>query len=142
VDDPAHLRPQAIAVGRCFPQFSGKSGDTKPRRVQLLAVDRHGKLLKPDANVTFDVQAVRDSAELVDTPPGELDPANFAARAKALLDGLDVEIEEIVGDDLAARGLGGIHAVGRAAVSAPRMLIAHYLPAHAEDGRRHVALVG
>jgi probable aminopeptidase NPEPL1 len=61
-----------------------------------------------------------------------------------LLEGLEssgVEIEEIIGDELIQRGLGGIHAVGRAASSAPRMLIASYTPPEFE-GQRHVALVG
>jgi probable aminopeptidase NPEPL1 len=142
VDDPAHLLAQAIAVGRCFPQFSGKSKPAKGPRVQLLALDRKGGLIKPDANVVGTVAIVRDSAELVDTPPTELDPEGLAARARALLDGLDVEIEEIIGDELVERGLAGIHAVGRAALSAPRMLIARYTPAQEREGGRHIALVG
>ena len=141
VDDPAHVLAQAIAVGRCFPQFSGKSKPAKGPRVQLLAIDRKGELIKPDPHVVGTVQIVRDSAELVDTPPTELDPAGMAARTRALLDGLDVEIEEIVGDELSERGLGGIHGVGRAAVSAPRMLVARYTPGH-EGPTRHIALVG
>ncbi|PRP97328.1 M17 family metallopeptidase [Enhygromyxa salina] len=140
VDDPAHILPQAIAVARCFPQFSGKSSG-KQRRVQLFAVDRKGEMIKPDAGVVGTIAAVRDSAELVDTPPSELDPETFSARARAQLDGLDVEIEEIIGDDLVERGLGGIHAVGRAALSAPRLIIASYTPDEFE-GQRHVALVG
>jgi probable aminopeptidase NPEPL1 len=140
VDDPAHILAQAVAVGRCFPQYSGKSKAPKLPRVQLLAVDRKGEIVKPAGHVLTTVAAVRDSAELVDTPPSELDPAAFAERARELLGDLDVEIEEIVGDELQARGLGGIHGVGRAALSAPRMVIAHYLPKQASG--RHVALVG
>ncbi|PRP93137.1 Cytosol aminopeptidase [Enhygromyxa salina] len=144
VDDPSHILAQAIAIGRCFPQFSGKS-KAKSRRVQLLAVDRKGAVIKPESGVTGTVAAVRDSAELVDTPPSELHPEAFANRARELLEGTDVEIEEIVGDELAERGLGGIHAVGRAALSAPRLFVASYTPAgsseDAED-QRHVALVG
>jgi probable aminopeptidase NPEPL1 len=142
VDDPAHLLAQAIAVGRCFPQFSGKSSPAKGPRVQLLALDRSGELIKPESHIVGTVGIVRDSAELVDTPPTELDPAGMAARARALLDGLDVEIDEYIGAELVERGLGGIHAVGRAALAAPRMLIARYTPAQEREGSRHVALVG
>jgi probable aminopeptidase NPEPL1 len=147
VDDPAHVLPQAIAIGRCFPLYDGKS-NAKPRRVQLLAVDRRGNVVKPEPHLAHTVEVIRETAELVDTPPSELDPEHFAARALAQLDGLDVEIEQIVGEQLLERGLRGIHAVGRAAVSAPRVLVAHYQPAHAgqparaHEGQRHIALVG
>jgi probable aminopeptidase NPEPL1 len=142
LDDPAHLLPQAIALGRCFPLYSAKSGEQKPRKIVLLPVDRAGKPIKPPSTAAFDIEVVRECAELVDTPPSELDPEHFAARARAALEGLDVEIEEIVGDDLGKRGLGGIAAVGRAATSAPRMLIAHYIPTYKAEHTRHVALVG
>jgi probable aminopeptidase NPEPL1 len=145
VDDPDHVLAQAIAVGRCFPLYSGKSKPSKDPRVQLLAVDRSGEIVKPDNHVVGSVAIVRESAELVDTPPTELNPEAMAGRVRALLDGLEhhgVEIEEIVGDQLLERGLGGIHAVGRAALAAPRMLVASYPGATGHPERRHVALVG
>jgi probable aminopeptidase NPEPL1 len=145
VDDPSHVLAQAIAVGRCFPLYSGKSKPAKDAKVQLLAVGRDGEVVRPDAHVAGTVAIVRESAELVDTPPTELNPEAMAARVCALLDGLDkhgVEIEEIVGDDLVERKLGGIHAVGRAALAAPRLLVASYPGAGTEAERRHVALVG
>lgn len=142
VDDPSHVLAQAIAVGRCFPLYNGKSKPAKAPRVQLLAIDRDGEVVRPDNHVAGTVAIVRESAELVDTPPTELNPESMAARARALLDGLDVEIEEIVGDELLERGLGGIHAVGRAALAAPRMMIASYEGSGPEAERRHVALVG
>jgi probable aminopeptidase NPEPL1 len=141
VDDPAHVLPQAIAIGRCFPLYDGKSS-AKPRRVQLLAVDRQGKVVKWESQLAHTVEVVRETAELVDTPPSELDPEHFAARALARLEDLGVEIEEIVGEQLLERGLRGIHAVGRAALSAPRVLVARYEPARASEGQRHIALVG
>jgi probable aminopeptidase NPEPL1 len=144
VDDPAHVLPQAIAIGRCFPLYDAKSG-SKPRRVQLMAVDRQGKVIKPEPHLAYTVEVVRESAELVDTPPSDLDPHHFAERCKTLLEGLDqrdIEIEEIIGDQLLERGLRGIHAVGRSAVSAPRMLVVRYTPSRAREGQRHIALVG
>jgi probable aminopeptidase NPEPL1 len=141
VDDPAHVLPQAIAIGRCFPLYDGKS-NAKPRRVQLLAVDRQGKLVKAEPQLAHTVEVIRETAELVDTPPSDLDPERFIARARTYLDGLHVEIEEIVGEQLLERGLRGIHAVGRAALSAPRVLVASYQPARVREGQRHIALVG
>lgn len=148
VEDPAHIQPQAIAIARCFPQYNAKTSG-KTRRVQLLAVDPKGEIIKPESGVVGNIQIVRDSAELVDTPPSELDPEALAARARELLDGQDVEITEIVGEDLLEHGLGGIYNVGKAALASPRMLVAQWTPevpdpAEGEDApvQRHIALVG
>lgn len=141
VDEPEHVLAQTIAIARCFPQYSGKSKKSRGRRVQILAVDHKGKPVSPPDLSLSMAAAVRDSAELVDTPPTELNPGAFADRARAMLGELaGVEIEEIVGDELLEYGLGGIHAVGRCAVSAPRMLVATYTPE--EPSERYIALVG
>jgi probable aminopeptidase NPEPL1 len=141
LDDPEHLLPQVIAIGRCFPQFSGKSQAPEARRVQIFAVDREGRPIKPPARALATIAAVRDSAELVDMPPTDLNPDEFSRRIRAMLEPLaGVTIEEIVGDALLGKGLGGIHAVGRCALAPPRLLIARWQPKHPSG--RHIALVG
>jgi probable aminopeptidase NPEPL1 len=139
LDDPAHVLAAANAVSRALPAYSAKSKDTQPR-VQLLAVDARGHELAADKATRHIVQLARDAAVLVDTPPSELDPAAFAARARTMLEAVPgVTIEELVGDALLEHGLQGIHHVGRAAASAPRMLVASWDPGGAAQ---HVALVG
>jgi probable aminopeptidase NPEPL1 len=96
--------------------------------------------LAPSDQVQSTVECSRDSAELVDTPPSELDPDGFATRARELLSARRVKITEIKGDKLLASGLRGIHAVGRAASTPPRLLLAQYPGTTA--GSLHVALVG
>jgi leucyl aminopeptidase len=97
--------------------------------VQILAVDPAGKPLAIGPEALATAHATRVAASLVDTPPSELYPELLAARAREELAGLaNVEIREIVGDDLLAERLGGIHAVGRCAASPPRLLIATYTP--------------
>ncbi|MCA9692683.1 MAG: leucyl aminopeptidase family protein, partial [Myxococcales bacterium] len=81
----------------------------------------------------------------VDTPPTELNPEAYAKRIRELLKGLPrVKIREIEGAKLLSEKLVGIHSVGRAAVNAPRMVIAQYSPARGDAAgkRRHFALVG
>jgi probable aminopeptidase NPEPL1 len=139
LDDPAHLLAAANAVSRALPAYSAKSKQTHPR-VQILAVDPKGQPLLADKATRMLVQLARDAAVLVDTPPSELDPAALAARARTVLaDVPGVTIEELVGEALLEHGLQGIHHVGRAATSAPRMLVASWDPGDAEQ---HVALVG
>lgn len=141
LDDPAHALAAVNAVGRAYPLYSAKTGSSAKERVHVLAIDSAGKQIEiPDvAKVTMD--ATRDSAELVDTPPTDLNPEAYGNRTKELLKSLEnVKVTEIVGDKLLEHGLGGIHAVGRCAVKPPRMIVATYTPEDAS--KTHIALVG
>ena len=138
--DPAHALAAVNAVGRALPQFLAKSAPAPNFEVQILAVDPAGKPLTIAPEALTTAHATRVAGSLVDTPPSDLHPEILAARAREELAGLDVEIREIVGDDLLSERLGGIHAVGRCAVSPPRMLVATYTPK--QPGGKHVALVG
>lgn len=139
--DPTHLLAAVNAVGRAFPLYSSKSGPGSSLEVQLAAVDLAGQPIAVPPEVEATVHATRTACLLVDTPPTELNPEAFAARAREQLAGLPrVEVREIVGDALVAEGLGGIHAVGRCALVPPRMLVAQYTPIQASG--RHIALVG
>ena len=143
LDDASHLLAAANAVGRALPKFSLKSKPSK-NRVMVLAVLADGTVLTPDAVVTATLNAARDAAALVDTPPSDLNPERFAAEVKTVLGELGVKVTEIAGDKLLDHGLGGIHAVGRAATTKPRLLVATYEPpADGTRGKRqHIALVG
>jgi probable aminopeptidase NPEPL1 len=140
LDAPAHDEAVAVAIGRAFPSFSRKTGSSKPLVVDIAATDPKGRTLAFDTRTQSIVRGSRWAAELVDTPTSELHTDTFVARARALVKGLKgVKITEIVGDALLKKGLGGIHAVGRAAITAPRLLILEYKP---KKARRTVALVG
>jgi len=139
LDDPAHVLAAINAVSHALPAYSAKSKEASPKLV-VLAVDAHGRELPADKPTRHVVQLARTAAVLVDTPPSELDPAALAARARAMLAELPgVAIEELVGPALLEHGLQGIHHVGKAATSAPRMLVASWDPGGAAH---HVALVG
>ena len=125
LDDAAHCTAGVNAVGRAFPQFTAKTGRRSRGRVQILAVGTDGKQIEIPEIAQSTMAATRDMAEFVDTPPTELNPTEYARRAREMLEAhANVEITEYVGDELLDHGLGGIHAVGRAAVEAPRMLVA------------------
>ncbi|MEZ4403671.1 MAG: leucyl aminopeptidase family protein [Kofleriaceae bacterium] len=137
LDDAAHFLPAANAVARAVPGYSARA-DASKVKLQIAAFGPDGAALVADARVRATVRAAREAAVLVDTPPSELHPTAFAVHARAALGGA-VTVEEIVGEALAARGLGGIYGVGKAAVEPPRLVVATVGPA---DAKRHVALVG
>ena len=139
--DAAQALAAVNAVGRAFPVFSGKSSPASTFAVQIAVVNLAGEPIPLGPEVEATMQATRTAAGLVDTPPSELNPTAFAARAREELQGLEhVRVREIVGDELLAERLGGVHAVGRCALAPPRVLIATYTPP--AGGGRHVALIG
>lgn len=137
LDDPSHALAAANAVSRALPAYDARS-QPAALKVSIGAFGPDGKFLRADERTVQTVTAARDAAILVDTPPSELDPKRLSERARALV-GKGAKAIEIVGDDLLRRGLGGIHAVGRAATEPPRLLV--FTGGGSERGP-HVALVG
>ncbi|MFO1078165.1 MAG: leucyl aminopeptidase family protein [Planctomycetota bacterium] len=139
LDDDAHAAAAANAIGRALPTFTKKSQAKRGGSLAIALALRSGKAVAVDAATQHLVATARLAAELVDTPPTELDPQALAAAAKkALRTVRGVRIQELVGDALLQKGRGGIHAVGRCARSAPRLLVATCGPRRG----RHIALVG
>lgn len=140
LSDEAHLTATLAALARAYPQLVRRSSKGSPR-ISVVAYGPDGELLKLSAADKEHFKAVQEAARLVDTPPTEMNPEGLMEAAVALLDGIDgVGITTYVGDALVENGLGGIYAVGKAALSAPRMLVATYTPP--EPSGTHVALVG
>ena len=144
VDEPAHALAACNAVGAALPLFDGRSGRRKKVDVTFLALTPDGKPVAPERSVAVVTENARWAARLVDTPTAELTTADFVdetARAcKALK---TVAMSVIEGDELLEAGLGGLHAVGRAAEVGPRLLVLRYEPSSpADEPGLHVVLVG
>ncbi|WP_426624322.1 leucyl aminopeptidase [Leifsonia sp. McL0607] len=77
--------------------------------------------------------------DLVNTPPIDLYPASFTARAEEAAESLPVTIEVWDERRLAAEGFGGILGVGQGSTRLPRLVKVDYAPA---DATQHLALVG
>ena len=85
LDDPSHLQAAVHAVAGAFPLFSERTGPKSSRRIQILVMDCDSNVLEVDPVTRSVAEYTRDSAALVDTPPCELHPAEFARRAKEML---------------------------------------------------------
>jgi len=143
LDDRAHAPAAYAAVAKALPVFSAKSKARERDDVlHVLALGPDLAALPAGAAEQETVRMVRLAARLVDTPPTALDAAAFAGEARAALRGIaGVRVTETVGDALLRKRLGGIHAVGRAARTPPRLLLASW-PGRGRGKRTHVALVG
>ena len=141
LDDPAHQEAATLALARTLHLYNGRSRKAKtPASLGILAVDAKGKVLATGKDLQQAVISLRDAARMVDMPPTELDPAGFQKETWKLVRGMPGGTKKaIIGSKLLEEGLGGIHGVGRCALSAPRLLILSYKPRNAKG---HVALVG
>jgi leucyl aminopeptidase len=68
------------------------------------------------------VEAVTLARDLINTPANDMGPAELDAAARTLATRHDAKIRVVVGDDLLAENFPLIHAVGRAAARAPRLI--------------------
>jgi leucyl aminopeptidase len=84
--------------------------------------------------------AVRTARDLVNTPPNDLYPETFAARARELAQAAGVEVEVLDEEALATGGYGGVLGVGGGSARTPRLVRLRY--AGGPDPRAKVALVG
>ena len=140
IDAEDHQVAACNAIGRALPDFSMKSRRKTGGSVAIACALHKGTFVKTNAITKDIVERAREASRFVDTPPTDLDPASFATAAKKLLRAVPgIKVTEIVGDALLKKKLGGIHAVGRCAKSAPRMLIAR---ANVGKKGKHIALVG
>lgn len=152
LDKADYAIPSAVAVARTLPSFNLKTFST-----EIAASEKTGDvqlvLLSPPEDPITDsglnlaslaAEAVRDACVIVDTPPEEMTTEAFHKIAsefvkEAQTQGLPVSIQAIVGEELKAKGMGGLYGVGKAATVAPRMVILSYKPSTAS---LKAALVG
>jgi leucyl aminopeptidase len=83
--------------------------------------------------------AVGQARDLVNTPPSDLHPKEFAAWASGQATELGLEVEVLDERALKRGGYGGILAVGQGSVNPPRLVRIDYRHPRA---RRHLAFVG
>ncbi len=84
--------------------------------------------------------AVRTARDLVNTPPNDLYPESFAARARQLAESVGLEIEVLDEAALDEAGFGGVVGVGQGSSRGPRLV--RLIWAGGASPRKKVALVG
>lgn len=73
-------------------------------------------------SITDELDAVNLSRDLINTPAGDLLPHNFEVTVRKVCKQFKVDLNATTGEELLEAGFRTIHAVGRASVSAPRLL--------------------
>jgi leucyl aminopeptidase len=116
VDPPGDVRLAALAFALGSYQFSRyRKPDARDVRLEI-----------PDGvdgeDLTRIIEGVFLARDLINTPANDMGPAELEAAARRLAERHGAAISSIVGDDLLARNFPLIHAVGRAAKGAPRLI--------------------
>ena len=91
------------------------------------------------AQATAVAAAVARARDWVNTPAGDLAPAELAAQMVDAAHAVGIDVEVLDEDDLAEGGYGGILGVGRGSANPPRLVRMTYRP---EQSTAHLAVVG
>ena len=97
-----------------FDRYAAKSAGPVPTLVWPGGADR--------AHVRSAAEATTGVRDLINTPAGDMGPAELAAAARRIGDAGGAEVKEIKGAALLRRGYPTIHAVGRASANTPRLI--------------------
>jgi leucyl aminopeptidase len=115
-DSPGDVRLAALAFALGSYQFSRyRKPDAKEVRLEI-----------PDGvdgeDLTRMVEGVFLARDLINTPANDMGPAELEAAARRLAERHGARVQSVVGDDLLAKNFPLVHAVGRAAKGAPRLI--------------------
>jgi leucyl aminopeptidase len=100
-----------------FAEFKSDHGKAPVGLVELPGVDEAAL-----RHATAVAEAVATARDLVNTPPNELYPETFAARAKELGEAAGLHVEVLGPHELAEGGYGGIVGVGKGSARLPRLV--------------------
>jgi leucyl aminopeptidase len=116
VDAPGDARLAALAFALGTYQFTRyRKRDAKDVRLEIpQSVDGE--------DLSRIVAAVFLARDLINTPANDMGPAELEAAARQVAEQHGAAIRSVIGDDLVTQNFPLIHAVGRAAKSAPRLI--------------------
>ncbi|MGB7035482.1 MAG: leucyl aminopeptidase family protein [Xanthobacteraceae bacterium] len=115
-NEPHDARLAALAIALGLYRF------TRYRKAETRAIklDLPQNLDRDELNHT--VEAVTLARDLINTPANDLGPAQLEGAARKLAARHSATIDAVIGDELLEKNFPLIHAVGRAAAAAPRLI--------------------
>jgi leucyl aminopeptidase len=131
-NEPHDARLAALAVALGSYRF------TRYRKAETRAVKLELAQSIDGAGLQHIVEAVTLARDLINTPANDMGPAQLEQAARELASRHGATINAVVGDDLLTQNFPLIHAVGRAAAAAPRLIDMSW----GDAGHPRVTLVG
>ena len=137
IDAPAGALAEGALLGAyAFTEYKSTATKRALRTISIAAGPSARAEVKRAQIVAEAVTLVRD---LVNTPPNDLYPESFAARARTLAEARELTVEVLDEKALRRGKFGGILGVGQGSARPPRLVRISYRPAKAKT---HLALVG
>ena len=133
---PGAVTEGALLGAYAFTEYKSRASRAELRTIALAAPTAARSAVR---RATVVADAVCRARDLVNTPPNDLYPETFAARAAELAGEQGLTVEVLDERALTRKGYGGILGVGRGSVRPPRLVRISYRTAKA---RAHLALVG
>ncbi|HSY15067.1 MAG TPA: leucyl aminopeptidase [Jatrophihabitantaceae bacterium] len=135
----------AVAEGALLGAYRFSAYKSAPPAAALKNIDiavpnpRNAAALRMLKRAVVVAEAVAFTRDLVNTPPNDLYPDSFAARARTAAEAVGLEVEVLDERGLRKGGFGGIVGVGAGSVRPPRLVRVTYRPPRS---RARIALVG
>lgn len=143
VCDKKDLYASGCAVARAFPLYSRKSGSSENPppstvNVEFILIENDSvsskQLSEADVGCLADAATgIRLSAKIVDAPCNEMNVSHFIEEIIKVGNELGKVPTIIRGEELNARGFGGIYGVGKAAEVPPALVVLSHEPAGASE---------
>jgi len=119
---PVNIAPDAAAFAWDLGSYQFTRYKKAKRKPSDLQVESSGKV-----RAALELaQAVRLVRDLVNTPAEDMGPAELSDIVREQAELFGGEFDEWVGDELLAQNFPAVHAVGRAAARAPRLMEVHW----------------
>ncbi len=140
-ETPEQLRAvcEGALLGAHVPLFLGAGQKTAPQTVTVASGAPRGQRSGVRTAVVAETSATILARDLVNTPPGDLTPADLAEASKAAFADLPVKVTTWDMSRLTKEGMGGLVGVGQGSSNPPRLVTIDYSP---KAAKAHLALVG
>ena len=136
IDGPVGALAEGAVLGSYrYTAYKSNASRAALRKITLAAADDRSELRR--ARVV--TEAIVRTRDLVNTPPNDLYPATFAARAVEFAEAAGLDVEVLDERALKRGRFGAVLAVGGGSARPPRLVRISYRPRRATT---HVALVG
>lgn len=115
---PSHIDARLAAIGLGMGTYRFDRYLAEKSNPPLLVLDDEAT----ETEIISSVAATALCRDLINTPAGDMGPVALEQAAKDLAKTFDAEVTSIIGDELLKQNYPMIHAVGRAAHEAPRLV--------------------
>ena len=134
-----HAYALATAIAQAVPLYTSISRPAE--RTWTVCLMTEDGPVTDLAALTAAARATQTAAQIVDTPPNELNTNALVSHGRQLADRYDhVQCTVIAGEALSEAGLHGLYCVGKAAIEPPALVVLDYVPEKAIG--KHIAWIG